>query len=504
MAPASPSSPQLPTSSSTPATPISAKGVNLEEIIGGTRCSPLTLKEFEGFLLHEEHSIENLQFTIWYRDYQRRWAELPPAQKALSSPPEPYRASYTPAGSVMTTDSTATQNRGDAWWSRLMRRRPSGGSVFSTATGQTGHVPAAELDVEKGFGISTYPPTSDAPTHFPAENDKGRRGSLANIRFVELSPMKSRLTAPGEEVAEGPLPFVDEIKLITTTFILPGASKELNIDARLRKHVLKCLRPDGNEEPITTHPDVFKDVAEHAFDMMERSLPHYMEYAKGNLNAPKRLFSYTIGAIELSLAILLTIIIIFFAHSRWYRIIPSILVQMGMVQGYSAFKFFCTQIHRRTARQLYPWELTTMPSNSDDNSLAPGSNVFGAAPGADATADKGLSDLAASLPFLFEPESEPEDVAHDDSSATGLQKKPKEGARKRMGKKAKQVRGKFRATLKTEKGEMVPMFGPERVVEDPWIQEVHNKQRKEIYIVAIATTLIWCAVMLAIPEQHPR
>ena len=38
-------------SSPSPA-PSQAKGVSVEEIIGGTRCSPLTLKEFEGFLIH--------------------------------------------------------------------------------------------------------------------------------------------------------------------------------------------------------------------------------------------------------------------------------------------------------------------------------------------------------------------------------------------------------------------------------------------------------------------
>ena len=32
--------------------PEQAKGVTVEEIVSGTRCSPFTLKEFEGFLIH--------------------------------------------------------------------------------------------------------------------------------------------------------------------------------------------------------------------------------------------------------------------------------------------------------------------------------------------------------------------------------------------------------------------------------------------------------------------
>lgn len=44
---------------SAPATPNpeQAKGVTVEEIVSGTRCSPFTLKEFEGFLIHVSTSV---------------------------------------------------------------------------------------------------------------------------------------------------------------------------------------------------------------------------------------------------------------------------------------------------------------------------------------------------------------------------------------------------------------------------------------------------------------
>ena len=36
------------------------------------------------YLIYIEHSAENLQFYLWYRDYLRRFNELPPKERALA------------------------------------------------------------------------------------------------------------------------------------------------------------------------------------------------------------------------------------------------------------------------------------------------------------------------------------------------------------------------------------------------------------------------------------
>lgn len=36
------------------------------------------------YLRYIEHSAENLQFFLWFRDYSARWAQLPASEKALS------------------------------------------------------------------------------------------------------------------------------------------------------------------------------------------------------------------------------------------------------------------------------------------------------------------------------------------------------------------------------------------------------------------------------------
>ena len=45
------------------------------------------------------------------------------------------------------------------------------------------------------------------------------------------------------------------------------------------------------------------------------------------------------------------LIAMFFAHKRWWRLTSWIFVEFGIMQAYSASKYFCSQVHGRTSRQ---------------------------------------------------------------------------------------------------------------------------------------------------------
>lgn len=51
-------------------------------------------------------------------------------------------------------------------------------------------------------------------------------------------------------------------------------------------------------------------------------------------------------------------------------------------------------------------------------------------------------------------------------------------------------------------GEVLKIFGPEKVVEDEYIIYLHNKQIKEILIVGAVVTLLLEIIIVAIPEMH--
>jgi hypothetical protein len=49
-----------------------------------TDTQPVTTRDFMNYLKYIELAAENLQFFLWYRDYSKRFNELPASDKALS------------------------------------------------------------------------------------------------------------------------------------------------------------------------------------------------------------------------------------------------------------------------------------------------------------------------------------------------------------------------------------------------------------------------------------
>ena len=45
---------------------------------------PATIRDFMNYLIYIEHAAENLQFYLWFRDYMKRFSELPENERALA------------------------------------------------------------------------------------------------------------------------------------------------------------------------------------------------------------------------------------------------------------------------------------------------------------------------------------------------------------------------------------------------------------------------------------
>ena len=58
-------------------------------------------------------------------------------------------------------------------------------------------------------------------------------------------------------------------------------------------------------------------------------LQHYLQWAKGNTNTPKMLFWTGVGFMDMGIGIMLAMIILFYAHSRWWRIFSFLFFQFG-------------------------------------------------------------------------------------------------------------------------------------------------------------------------------
>ena len=228
----------------------------------------------------------SLQFTIWYRSYCERFAALPPEYQALSSPPaERYTHFSTPAGSIRTAASINEKDKAPSWWEKLVLRRSTVSledrelemgekkeEQLALARGANNHFPAegagedgddnislrsacAPIGADPSapsvspFPITPRPPT---PTGTPAPNDRQlnrvntalsaadtdnssmnsealdrKSRKFPNLRFANLSPIGSLSSREKVLPEDTPLPFVDEISLVLSTFFLPGATKEI-------------------------------------------------------------------------------------------------------------------------------------------------------------------------------------------------------------------------------------------------------------------------------------
>ncbi|CEL63911.1 hypothetical protein RSOLAG1IB_05676 [Rhizoctonia solani AG-1 IB] len=275
------------------------KQIRLVNILSGDACSPLGLEEFEAYVALQEHSLENLQFIIWYHDYQRRFFALENEQQALSPP--------------------LIESSG-----HLALPRPTYGN-------------GKEFISDSPRSSSwTLSPTSSSSTSWPS-------WSPISVSSPAPSPLKDQ-------------PFRNEMLQIVATFIRPGAKKELNLDMDVRDELLRRLEK-------STHPDVFATAYARIYDLVDGcSVPNFVSHATANINLPKQIYWYAIGIVFTLISWIIAIFTIYFVpdHPRSKRSIRLISVPfavLGCMQIYSAWRGFCSQVFGRSARQLHTWEL---------------------------------------------------------------------------------------------------------------------------------------------------
>ncbi|KAI5481535.1 regulator of G protein signaling superfamily protein [Pseudohyphozyma bogoriensis] len=79
--------------------------VKLADVLNNKHLSPLSLKDFEGYLVYKEYSAENLYFILWLNEYTKEWtawqndtsaAKAAPAYSQNTDPNAPRDASHLP------------------------------------------------------------------------------------------------------------------------------------------------------------------------------------------------------------------------------------------------------------------------------------------------------------------------------------------------------------------------------------------------------------------------
>ncbi|KAJ3487245.1 hypothetical protein NLI96_g3678 [Meripilus lineatus] len=321
-----------------PKSPLS--DITLDNILSGETCEPISLADFETYLGYKEYSLENLHFVVWFQDYRKRFFELPQEIQDLS--PGTSQFVFSIPCPAKTAQRIADSKKNFAWFF------PSRSSHLEDRGAMS---PSPYPDTSASFSLS-QPSSPMLPSKAPAP-----------------------VFIPRPEIQ----PFRDECQAAVATFFKPGASKELSLDSNLRDSIVRDLA-------WNTHPNVFLPAYEEAYDVLSSvSLPHFLSLASENINLPKKLYWYSIGAVNLLVSLLIAVLIIVFVPGsgkdyqvgpgewksdvgsmRAWRLFAVPLSGLGGMQLYSAYKGFCTQVWGRGNTQVRPWELQE-PSELTDN-----------------------------------------------------------------------------------------------------------------------------------------
>ncbi|OCF74858.1 hypothetical protein I204_03701 [Kwoniella mangroviensis CBS 8886] len=353
--------------------------LKLSNILNGETCPPISFIDFATFVANKEFTTENLLFILWYRSYKTRFDKLESKEKESIPIPstrlgdrfDPYGYLDRPVDEQNSkTDQQQQHQEAPVLFSEPFRSRSASSSNKQVQIAQHQHQQQ-----------NCPHPTSTcycADNNRPASNCRrtsrllsithsllGSRRPSSTSHSHENSPLRSILhqkpyppLPPAGTVFAEPSqqPMREEVQRAFATFLRKGGSRELSVSDELREYTKLCLAK-------STAPEVFLPLYEEIYHTVEtQSLPHFLQHARSNINRPKQVFWYMVGAADLAFGaviyLLLTLLLPAhpFGHRAW-RLFSIIFVAFGAMQAYSAYRGFCSQVWGRSHRQVRPWEM---------------------------------------------------------------------------------------------------------------------------------------------------
>ncbi|KAK6087862.1 hypothetical protein SCUP234_01501 [Seiridium cupressi] len=302
-----------------------------EKIISGGTCPPMTIRDFMNYLIYIEHSAENLQFFLWYRDYTRRFEEAQTSDKSLA--PE------------------WTQTMEDETLAKIKKE--------AADNNQKGITVAAEIfkgtDFEKSGAGEQILDNRD-PFTTPPRTPQGSNDDDSTI-FSNSPAIAYRSQANGTFIAAGAKqpftiqPYRAEIDRVVSTYLSADAPRQLNLSGREHKATMHALA-------YTTHPSAFRLIAKNIENTLRKQAhPNFVRWSICNGNPARVFFARGLGVSVILLATIGAIILTLSGISRGYRALFAIGWVIGIATLIAGYKGMCVVLHGLHHRHIRPWEL---------------------------------------------------------------------------------------------------------------------------------------------------
>ncbi|WWC60163.1 uncharacterized protein I303_102727 [Kwoniella dejecticola CBS 10117] len=356
--------------------------LKLSNILNGDTCPPISFVDFASFVANKEFTTENLLFILWYRSYKSRFDKLDQKVKETIPIPstrlgdrfDPYGYLDRPSSSSGPHTSGKVEQDVPVVFSEPFRSK-SGSSKSAAIHTETAHQQNCSGSASSCSCIENRAPPCRRQSRLLSitQSILGSRRPSSASHAQENNPLRSilhhtshpPLPPSGTVLAEpSQQPMREEAQRSFATFLRKGGSRELGISDELREYTRICL-------VRSTAPEVFLPLYEEIYHTVEtQSLPHFLQHARSNINRPKQLFWYMIGAADFALGALIYLLLTLllpaqpFGHRAW-RLFSIIFASFGTMQAYSAYRGFCTQVWGRSHRQVRPWEMDDLDDEEE-------------------------------------------------------------------------------------------------------------------------------------------
>ncbi|OAA72211.1 Regulator of G protein signaling superfamily [Cordyceps fumosorosea ARSEF 2679] len=316
------------------------ESLGFDNIINGGTCPPVTVRDFMNYLIYIEHSAENLQFFLWYKDYIKRFGGADTTDLCLS--PE------------------WTQSMEDEVVARLRRDNADKMRPDNTV--------AAELfkgtDFEKhrreagGHNPFTTPPrgshdTPDQASLYAASH------APSSTTVTYRSQASEAFNAAGAKQPFSIQPFREEINRVIATYIMDGSPRQLNLASWEQKAAVQALAH-------TTHPSALRLIAASVETTLRRQAhPNFVRWSICNGNPARVLFARCLGVGTALLGVVAGVVLCLSGAGRAWRALTAVAFVVGISTLVAASKGMCVVLHGMHHRHVRPWELFTQDTEKD-------------------------------------------------------------------------------------------------------------------------------------------
>ncbi|EYB26408.1 hypothetical protein FG05_08679 [Fusarium graminearum] len=321
-----------------------------DKIIDGGTCPPVTVRDFMSYLIYVEHAAENLQFYLWFKDYEKRFNTNPTADIKLS--PEWTRAMQ---------DETIIKIRKEQ--ADKMRKEPKAAAMFR-GTDFEKNPTAKDRSMSATIDPFTTPPQSsggDMASIFTATNTVHSLNATSYMSQASDAFQTAGTQQPYTNLHLVTIqPFREEVNRVIVTYIMDGAPRQLNLSSAEQKATIVALSQ-------TTHPSAFRSI----FKTVDSSLrhqahPNFVRWSICNGNPARVFFARSLGVSLIIAGIVTGLILTLSNAGRGYRALAAIFLILGISTLVAAYKGMCVVLHGMHHRHIRPWELFVDSENMDD------------------------------------------------------------------------------------------------------------------------------------------